>query len=193
MILNLLISILKCCLVGNMNEEEKPQNQFLNNVEGTNNVENSDVVKHILFTLVKVASDKTSKDYAWSVVKNLLKELEETYDFLKFIRIGDLENLKNTIDDITVLSDLNRITPEELGKAIQNIIDVFRMCLGKKAGYFFIQELKNNLGEKYHLIIKKMGVDLRLSDLQNELSGLDSREYKIKDDRDSNIAFIERS
>ena len=176
-----------------MNDEDVTKKQFLNEVAGIYNVENSDVIKHILFSLVNIAGDKTSEDYAWSIVKNLLKELKETYDFLRFIRIDDLEYLENTIDDITVMSDMDHINPIELGKAIQNIIDVFRMRMGNKAGYFFIQEFKNDLGEKYHSIIKKMGVDLRLSDLQNELSGFDSREYKIKDDSDSNIAFIEKN
>ena len=147
----------------------------------------------IIFSLVNVTADKTTEDYAWSIVKNLLKELEGTYEFLRFIKIDDLENLENTIDDITVLSDIEHIDPMDLGKAIQNIIDVFRMRMGSNAGYFFIQEFKNDLGDDYYLIIKKMGVDLRLTGLQNEMAGFDSGNYKIKDDRSSNIAFIERN
>ena len=176
-----------------MNDEDVTKKQFLNEEDGIHNVENSDVVKHILFSLVNVAGDKTSEDYAWLIVKNLLKELKGTYAFLRFIQIGDLEDLENTIDDITVMSDMNHISPMELGKAIQSIIDVFRARMGNKAGYFFIQEFKNDLGEDYYSIIKKMGVDLRLIDLQNELSGFDSREYKIKDESDANIAFIEKT
>ena len=176
-----------------MNDEDVTKKRFLNEVDGIHNVENSDVVKHILFSLVNVAGDKTSEDYAWLIVKNLLKELKGTYAFLRFIQIGDLEYLGNTIDDITVMSDMDHISPMELGKAIQSIIDVFRTRMGNKAGYFFIQEFKNDLGDEYHSIIKKMGVDLRLIDLQNELSGFDSGEYKIKDDSDSNIAFIEKT
>jgi len=176
-----------------MNDEDVTKKQFLNEEDGIHNVGNSDVIKHILFSLVNVASDKTSEDYAWLIVKNLLKELKGTYAFLRFIQIGDLEDLGNTNDDITVMSGMERISPMQLGKAIQSIIDVFRTRMGNKAGYFFIQEFKNDLGEDYHSIIKKIGVDLRLIDLQNELSGFDTREYKIKDDSDSNIAFIEKT
>lgn len=157
------------------------------------NINNSDVIKHVLFSLVNVASDKSSKDYAWSVIKNLIKDLKKNYDFLKYITINDLEYLNNDIEDIKTMQELNNFNPEEIGKAIQNIIDVFKTRMGNKAGFFFIQEFKNTIGEDYHTLIKKMGVDLRLSDLQNELSGLDTTEYKIKDDSSSNIAYIERS
>ena len=150
------------------------------------------MLKHILFSLVNVTGDKTSEDYAWSVIKNILKELKPTYAFLGFVKIGDLENLENTIDDIAVSSDINRIDPMQLGKAIQNIIDFFKMRMGNKAGYFFIQELKADLGDEYYLKIKKIGVDLRLTDLQNEITGFNSKGYKIKDDHKSNIAFIEK-
>ena len=64
--------------------------------------------------------------------------------------------------------------------------------MGKKAGYFFLAEFKEVLGEEYHSIIKKMGVDLRLIDLQKEMPGWDTQNYKIKDEFDSNIAFLEK-
>jgi hypothetical protein len=37
-----------------------------------------------------------------------------------------------------------------------------------------------------------MGVDLRLVELQNELYGVDTDKYKIKDDINSNIAYVEK-
>ena len=175
-----------------MNEDDGIQNNFVNKPNDTYDVENTDLLKHILFSLVNVTSDKTSEDYAWSVIKNILKELKQTYKFLGSVQIGDLENLKNTIDDIIILSDVNHIDPVELGRAIQNLIDIFKTRMGNKAGYFFIQEFKADLGDEYHSRIKKIGVDLRLTDLQNEISCFSSKGYKIRDDRKSNIAFIEK-
>ena len=155
-------------------------------------VQNSDVIKRTLFSLIYVARSKTSKDYAWSIIKRLLIELKEDYDFLRYIQIDEIENLEDTIDDITVLSDFNHVEPKKIGGAIQNIVDVFKIRMGKKAGYFFLTEFKDVLGEEYHLIIKKMGVDLRLIDLQKEMPGYNIREYKIKDEFNSNIAFLEK-
>jgi hypothetical protein len=79
-----------------------------------------------------------------------------------------------------------------MGKAFQNIVDFYKTKMGAKAGYFFIQEFKEDLGNNYHSIIKEMGVDLRLIELKNELFGIEDTSYKIRDDHSSNIAFVER-
>ena len=154
--------------------------------------ENIDIMRHILYSLVNVASTKTSDDYAWSSIKKLLKELEPNYDFFKYIQIGELEDLSNNIDDINIISKMNAIEQNELGKSIQELVDLYKKYLGKKAGYFFISEFKDILGERYHSIIKNIGVDLRLIELQDELYGIDSKKYKIKDAGSSNIAFVEK-
>ena len=156
-------------------------------------VKNSDIIKRTLFSLIYVARSKTPKDYAWSIIKQLLTELKKDHDFLKYIQIDDIEKLENTIDDITVLSDFNNIQSQNIGKAIQNIVDVFKNRMGSKAGYFFLTEFKEALGDEYHSILKEIGVDLRLIDLQKEIYGLESGEYKIKDKFDSNIAFLEKN
>jgi len=154
--------------------------------------DNSDIMKHTLYSLVTVAITKTSDDYAWSTIKKLLNELKNDYDFLKYVQIGELENLDNNIDDINIISHMNTIEKKELGKSIQDLVDLYKKYLGNKAGYFFISEFKENLGERYHSIIKSIGVDLRLIDLQNEIYSIDSKKYKIKDDGSSNIAFVEK-
>ena len=154
--------------------------------------DNSDIMKRTLYSLVTVAITKTSDDYAWSTLKKLLNELKNDYDFLKYVQIGELEDLDNNIDDINIISHMNTIEKKELGQAIQDLVDLYKKYLGKKAGYFFISEFKEILGERYHLIIKSIGVDLRLIDLQNEIYSIDSKKYKIKDDGSSNIAFVEK-
>ncbi len=156
------------------------------------NVNNSDVVKKTLISLIIVATSKTSDDYAWSSIKTLLKELKLKYGFLKYITIGELESLKYTADDINISTSMNDIESKEIGRALQDLIDLLKKRLGKKAGYFFLQEFKEVLGDRYHSIIKDIGVDLRLIELQNQIKGLDGEQYKIKDNRSSNIAFIER-
>ena len=167
--------------------------QDLSTEDENSEINNSDIIKKTLMALIVVATSKTSDDYAWSSVKTLIQELKSTYDFLKFIKIGKIERINYKIDDIHVANNINDIDPSELGKALQDLIDLLKKRLGNRAGYFFLQEFKQTLGERYHSIIKDIGVDLRLIDLQNQLQGMDSSEYKIKDDHSSNIAFIEKT
>ena len=160
---------------------------------GVNAVQNSDVIRHTLFSLIYVARSKTTKNYAWAIAKNLLIELRENYNFLEYIRIDETKNLRDTIDDISVISDFDDIDSKQIGEAIQSLVDLYKTRMGNKAGYFFLTEFKKALGEEYHSIIKKMGVDLRLIDLQKEIAGMDTEGYKIRDKRDSNIAFLEKN
>lgn len=166
------------------------KNQILD--KNAKDVKNSDVFKHTIMSLIRVARSKTSDDYAWSSIKKLLSELKKKYKFLSFIKIPEISYLNYNMSDITINENIEQIDPLEVGQAIQDIIDLLKKYLGKKAGYFFIQEFKSILGEKYHSVICKMGVDLRLVELQNEFSGLDTRGFKIKDSGSSNIAFVEK-
>jgi len=153
---------------------------------------NSDVIKHVLYSLVNVTSSKTSEEHALLMVKTLLKNLELEYDFLRYIKISDVESVDNNLDVIVVVSDINYVESIRISKAIQEIIDVLKKHLGKKAGYHFIREFRDDLGEDYHSIIKNMGVDLRLVELQDEMYGWETKRYKIKDDNNANIAFVEK-
>ena len=156
------------------------------------NVTNSDIIKRIIFSLIFVAKSKTSKDYAWGIVKNLLIDMSEDYDFLQYIQIEDLENINDNIDDINVLVDFDSIESNKIAQAIQKIIDLFKRNLGKRAGYFFLSEFKEVLGNSYYDIIKKMGVDLRLIDLHSEIFGYGEESYEIKEKYNSNIAYLEK-
>ena len=156
-------------------------------------IENSDIVKHTLASLLNVASNKTSIDYARSSVKTLLRDLEADYDFLRYVNIKTLKQIENNIDAINVKSDIDCVRPKEVGKAIQELIEVLKRHLGKKAGYFFIKEFRDDLGDEYHTYIRDLGVNLRIAEIQEELGKIDVEQYKIKENREINIAFIEKN
>jgi len=171
----------------------KNKTKLTKNNNKNNNIKNSELIKTTLITLINITSLKTTKDYAWSVVKNLINELIENHDFLKFIKIDDLKSIDYSIDDIRIESGFDDIEPIKIGAAIQSLVDLLKKRLGKKAGYFFIREFKYILGEEYYSHLKYIGVDLRLIDLENELFGMDSNKFKIKDKINSNIAYLEKN
>ena len=163
-----------------------------NSADGIYFIENSDIMKHTLASLLNVASNKTSIDYARSSVKNVLRNLECNYDFLRYVDIKTLTQIEENIDAINIESDMDRIRPKEVGKAIQDLIDVLKNHLGEKAGYFFIKEFRDDLGDEYHMYIRDLGVNLRIAELQEELGKIAVDQYKIKENNDINIAFIEK-
>jgi hypothetical protein len=132
-------------------------------------VENSQVVKRVLQTLIDISGRKTTKGLAVIKMADLMKKLQNKYDFLKHVEIKDTRFIEFQ-DPISVMSDINNIESNTLGKALHDIIKDMNNSLGEDAGHFFIKELRRNIGEDFSTIIEDMGVDLGLMQLEFEVS-----------------------
>ena len=84
-------------------------------------IENSEVMRTVLTTLLKISNRKDTDINVISTMGSLVKKLEGKYDFLKHIEIKDTRFLE-AHDSITVMSDVNNASPTEVGKAIHEII-----------------------------------------------------------------------
>ena len=137
-------------------------------------VENSEVVKHVLRTLMDISRRKTTAGHAIFVMDSLMKKLEKKYDFLKNIEIKDTRYME-VYDPVTVMIDIDSVKSHELGEAIRDIIMTMNNDLGKDAGHFFIKEVRNNIEDEYHSTIEEMGVDLGLMQLEFEVNEMERR------------------
>ncbi len=131
--------------------------------------ENSEVVRHILQTLIRISSRKTTKGDAVSAMEELIKKLQDKYDFLKHVEIKDIRFME-TDEPVTVMSDIDGVKSNDVGKALYDIIKTMNSSLGKEAGYFFIKELRNNIQEDYYSTIEEMGLDLGVMQLEFEVN-----------------------
>ena len=140
-------------------------------------IENSEVVRHILDTLIDISGRKTTKGYAVSTMNILIKRLENKYNFLKNIEINDARFTEMS-EPITVMSGINNVKSNELGNAICDIIRTMNNALGKDAGFFFIKEIKDHLQEVYSEKFEDMGLDLGLMQLEHEVRELSKKIQK---------------
>jgi len=138
------------------------------------NIEKSDVIKHVIQTLIDMSSRKTTKGHALLTMADLIEKLKIKYDFLKHVEIKDTRFLEMD-EPVTVMSDIDNVKSHELAKALYDIIKTTNIALGKNAGYFFIKELRRNLGEEYNLTIEEMGLDLGLMQLEFEVSDISKK------------------
>lgn len=134
--------------------------------------ERSDVMKSVLKTLISISSRKTDLPSAVMTMDDLIKRLETKYNFLKHVQINDDFYSETTSDVISVMSDINTVSPTELGKALHAIIDSVNRSLGENAGHFFIKEIRNTLSDEYLTVIKNMGLDLGIMQLESEITRL---------------------
>ena len=133
----------------------------------------SEIMKNVLRTLISISSRKTDLPYTIMTMEDLIKRLETQYRFLKHIQINNDYYTEQSGDMISVMSDINTVPPNELGKALHSIIDSMNRSLGENAGHFFIKEIRNKLSDEYLTVMRDMGVDLGLMQLESEINRLE--------------------
>jgi len=129
---------------------------------------NSDLIKHVLAALYRTASRRTSSAFAVMIMNDILKTLRQKYEyeFLEDVVVQSSEYV-DTENVVLISSDLNKIDPLLIGKAIESIVRVVNTNLKDvKAGLYFITELKNQMDSCYMSEIKKFGVDLDLIQIE---------------------------
>ena len=131
--------------------------------------ENSRIIKHVLDKLINITSRKTDTGQAVSIIFKSIKELQNKYDFLKNIEIKDTQFIELE-EPISVMSDIDNIRSDEIGKALYDIIKSINSNLGRNAGYFLIKELKNSIDDEFNTSIIDMGLDLSLMQLEFEIN-----------------------
>ena len=131
-------------------------------------LEKSDVIKNLLDTMIKISGRKTNKGHAISIMDSLIKQLEPRFDFLRHVQINDTRYSEDG-DAVDVMSGINDAESADMGKAINEIITTMDRSLGKSAGHFLIKEIRSTLNEEHTSMMRDMGVDLGLLQLEHEV------------------------
>ena len=138
-------------------------------------IENSEAMRNVLNTLLKISRRKDTDIDIVSTMDSLVKKLEGKYSFLKHIEIKDTRFLEG-IDSITVMTDLDSVPQTEIGKAIHEIIYSMTESLGKDAGFYFIKEVGHRIREDCYTTIRDdMGVNLSLMQMEWDVTRMERR------------------
>ena len=138
-------------------------------------IENSEVLRNVLTTLLKISRRKDTDIDIVSTMKSLVKKLEGKYSFLNHIEIND-RRFFEVDDSITVMSDLDSVPSTKVGEAIHDIIFSMVESLGRDAGFYFIKEIGHRVGEDcYTTIMDDMGVNMNLMQLEWDVSRMERR------------------
>lgn len=135
------------------------------------NLDKSDLIENVLKNLITISGRKTSKGHAIYTVDSVMEKLKTKYEFLRHIKINDNRFVEDE-EPVAVLKEINSIDENIMGKALNEIISNTHFFLGNNAGHFFIKELQRNIGGDYISVMKEMGVDLSLMQLEREIKDL---------------------
>lgn len=122
-------------------------------------VKNSILLEAVIKAVYNVASRRTSVKFADETVGSSIKTLERKFDFLKYVNVS----ARNAADgnlSVIVSPDIDLISSDEVGKAIEALVRVVYNDMSTDAGLYFITELKENAGEEIANKIKDCNVDL---------------------------------
>lgn len=108
-------------------------------------LKNSKIITYTIKTLIRSVSRRTSYDYAYSIVDNVLHNLQSKYDFLHYIKIQHAFYSENK-EEIIVDPELDTIPSSDIITFVKELTDTSIQSIGKKADYFFIRELRDNFG-----------------------------------------------
>ena len=142
-------------------------------------LESEKLIKRLIRTVTDVISGRTSESYAAMIMNNVFRKLYEKYDFLRYIEIKNPQ-ISETFDVINIKSDLDYIKLEDIGKVTEDIINEITGALGRNGGYFFIKEIKEELPSDHEQVLKKLGVDLDIMQLEYITQRTDKSEYRIE-------------
>jgi hypothetical protein len=142
-------------------EVEKKQTRTLT-------IENSDVFRRVLKTLIALMEKEIGRDFAISAIKKLFEEYANKYDFLKNITMVDIRYTLGE-NEINVGQEIDRLEPIHVGKAIEDIIVGVHRSLGENGKPLHIDEFKRQLTSNYRKKLEEMGVNLKKKQFGNSL------------------------
>jgi hypothetical protein len=123
------------------------------------NIRNSVILEAVLKAVYNVASRRTSSKLADEALGSTIKNLEIKFDFLKYVRINQVD-FSNDAISISISPEVDSLRPELVGKAIEALIRVVYNDMSDEAGLYFVSELKEQAGEEVTKMIRDCEVDL---------------------------------
>jgi hypothetical protein len=126
-------------------------------------IKNSEIFNIILTGIVKLLNRKISESFTKEAVMDSIKQLEEQYDFLRYLNIEEIRDPRSPYQ-VKIDPDIDNILIAERGEVVQRLIEE----IGRASDL----DTRRFLGEKFEMLldnrdlakIKKIGVELEQID-----------------------------
>jgi len=122
-------------------------------------IQNADVMRRFLKTLIDVIERQTSKTFAIRFTAHRVDLLREYYSCFKYITITDVRHTLGS-EDVMVQQDINNIDQQDVGKAIKAILKDTEQTLVDLGRNSIAGALKMQLSIEYLAKLREMGVTI---------------------------------
>jgi len=119
----------------------------------------SEILKYIITIVYEVLERDQGRNYAFSLLNDLIKRLSLEHQVLKNIKINDIRSMQG-IDIVTINTHVDNDESSTVGAGIQKIIQEINNQLNEKGGFDFLEKLKEKISTDYNYKLRELGVDL---------------------------------
>jgi hypothetical protein len=126
------------------------------------------IFKQVIKALINILSTTSTENDAIFMVNSLLRKIDSTYEFLKYVKIGAATG-QGELYNITITANLDSINETDARRAVQQLIVTIMESLEEKVRKEFIQKFKNTLEKKYLIKLEEMGVNFHMIELRQEM------------------------
>jgi hypothetical protein len=132
-------------------------------------INNYDIIKYTFTFLFDILDREFGKDISFKFISELTNRLNTKFPVFKFVKINDIRSIQGA-DLFTISQDVNSLTSETLGSAIQRFIqEINNFYSEKNVGSSLIDKLKNNIDSNFLNKLSEIGVNLDVIELRIEL------------------------
>ena len=156
-------------------------------------IKNSEVLSYTLRIFIRVIGRRTAENFAIDTIGAVTRQLTEKYPFLRYVEIRNMIVYSGELDAISINPALDAVDTGEIVKAVSDLFDGIAKSLGASevydfddAEFYFINEIRDELGEHYDSLFRKFGLalDVKQSDFiinMREASKVKIQKMKVSD------------
>ena len=86
--------------------------------QSKNNTSNSELFRHVIKALNSIISRRTSENYSTMVINDIIKNMEDKFKFLKYVKVIKTGYSEDDSEVLDILKSLEYVDEKLLGKAI---------------------------------------------------------------------------
>ena len=121
-------------------------------------LENHDIMKYTVTVIFEVLNREVGRDSAYKILHDFVQRLSTEHEVLKYVKINDIRAVQG-VDIVTVDSDINLVESNNVGAAIQKIVQEINVYFEEKNVFSFVEKIKNTLSAKYIVKLGGIGVN----------------------------------
>jgi hypothetical protein len=131
-------------------------------------MQQSRLLQEIIKSIVTVLGESSSQNYALLVLDSIQQTLPSDESYIPLFSV-DRTRYSEGLNALSISSDIDSCAVSDIGRSLQTLIEHIIVTLGESSGKQFLERLQQHLGKAYILRMEKMGVNLHIIQIKQNM------------------------